>query len=227
MWLWLVMKTIEAIAILGLTWSESSNKSAILKKWRLKVAIVHPDRNASENATKKTQELNEAKDVLLECLLDPLERQRQAAEEEFKARMKADIARWQEEAKEAEKKRQAAEEAKEAERQKQTAEAKREHYSLNRKKRAPGSRVHTKTSVEFIREIEEFFRLNFKESMNNKVMLSEISKMFVQSRKTPTKLQANLFRRHSKRLFLATWPNAVYSMHKNNKCFLHVGISGC
>ena len=107
------MKTVDAIAILGLSWSESLNESAILKKWRLKVAIVHPDRNISESATTKTQELNEAKDILLECLRDPLERKKQAAEEEFQARKNADIARWKEEAKEAARRR---EEAKEAER---------------------------------------------------------------------------------------------------------------
>ena len=128
-----------------------------------------------------------------------------AAEEEFQARKNAD----KEEAKEAERKSQATKGEPEAQ--------KRVHKKIG----------DYKEGAALVSEITEFFRLNFKESINIKVMLSEISKMFVQSRKTPTKLQANLFRRHSKRLFLATWPNAVYSMHKNNKCFLHVGINRC
>ena len=187
----------EAVDILGLTRSESLDESVIIRKWKSKVAAVHPDKTRSDT-TAQTQQLNQAKDILLDRLRDPFEKQRQAAEEERVAQMKADIAQWQEEAR---------------------------HAHERRKKKT--RRIHRKIGdyqmgAALVKEIREFFCSEFEVSMQNRLMVNEILQLFIQSKTASTELESNLFRRHSKRLFLEAWPNAIYSIYKNKRCFLHV-----
>ena len=87
------MRDIDARAMLGLTMFEALDRPTIIKKWKWRVATVHPDRNTSASATLETQQLNEAKDVLLELLEDPLEKQKKSDEEERDAQLDADIRR--------------------------------------------------------------------------------------------------------------------------------------
>jgi len=69
------MDTSEAVEILGMKWSEISDASTINRVWKKLVIQVHPDKwlqkgggDSLEHATKMTQRLNEARDVLLERL---------------------------------------------------------------------------------------------------------------------------------------------------------------
>ena len=59
------MQILEALTLLGLHWNDRENKDAIRAAWKRKIYAVHPDKNDSNDATKKAQALNEAKETLL------------------------------------------------------------------------------------------------------------------------------------------------------------------
>lgn len=110
-------------------------------------------RNSSKCATAKTQQLNEAKDVLLS---DPVEKRRQAEKDE---QHNEDILLWE----------------------KEFAEARRERYARNRKKRAAGSRAHRSIGdytegAALVKEMEDFFQSQF--LSGGRVMYSEMLKRF-------------------------------------------------
>ena len=107
---------------------DSYNYEAIRAAWKAKLMQAHPDKNGDATATLRAQRLNEAKDVLLSSFESELDKLLRAEEDERVAREKERAERerqqkvWDE----------------------QTKESRRERYSWNRKKRAPGTRVHRK-----------------------------------------------------------------------------------
>jgi curved DNA-binding protein CbpA len=207
------MHYFEATAVLGLTLAESWDESKIKRSWKQMVKTTHPDKNISgnANATLKTQRLNEAKDILINRLTNNDDKKRREDDEEKVTREK--------ELAETEAKQ-------EAERQ-MKLEQRRERYAKNRRKRSPSARVHKtltdyKEGKELANEIKNFFRENFKLEASNKLAVKDVLDLFVKSRYLTTRLEINLFKRHSKRIFLETWPSSIYSMCKNKRCFLHV-----
>jgi len=67
-----VMMIVEALTLLGLSWSDKDCTQAITRAWKLKLLCAHPDKNSSCDAVQQTQRLNQAKEVLLANLKEPL-----------------------------------------------------------------------------------------------------------------------------------------------------------
>jgi DnaJ-class molecular chaperone len=80
----------EAIAVLGLTWAESWDESTIKRSWKKIVKTTHPDKHTagSTNATLKTQQLNEAKDILIGRLTNNNDKKKREDDEERLTREK-------------------------------------------------------------------------------------------------------------------------------------------
>jgi hypothetical protein len=109
----------KAMSLLGLTRADQLDEKSIQKAWKRKLLKVHPDKSNLQDATRVTQEINAAKDLLLiqsrlnnvQANLGPSwERARQAERERWTAEQER-------QAKQAERERQ----AKQAERAKQAA----------------------------------------------------------------------------------------------------------
>jgi hypothetical protein len=157
-------------------------------------------------------------------------KRREEEEEARRQQAQRDEAIKQKQREDEEARRQQAEREAEAIKKKQREdmekEMRRERYSRNRKKRAAGTREHRRTNdykegKEFVEEIKMFFTENFEpsEMIRDRVYFSEIMDLFNASRDQTTKLKQNFFRRHTKQLFLLVFPSAIYSMHKNRRCF--------
>jgi hypothetical protein len=214
------MHQLEALSILGLRFTEIHDTSTILKAWKQRIRGTHPDKNhrGQENATEATQQLNEAKDTLLDIFNDPYEKKIKEDEEERVSREKE----------------QAEREADNAELRQKCEDMynkmkahRRENYSTNRKKRLPTTRVHRKINdylegKALVEEMQMFFREKFMEKVNSTLLVGDILYYFIKSRDHTTDLEANLFKRHSKKLFLSAWPGSKYSSCKNKRCFRHV-----
>ena len=56
---------LEALTLLGLSWSDRNCTQAITRAWKLKLLSAHPDKNSSCDAVQQTQQLNQAKEELL------------------------------------------------------------------------------------------------------------------------------------------------------------------
>jgi curved DNA-binding protein CbpA len=218
----------EAMSILGLTHSESWDENAIKRSWKDKIKLVHPDKQhqGGHTSTQNTQRLNEAKDTLLSRFsLEDMDEQHYEEQQRAREKEQADLeAKKQQE--EDELLRKECEEY-----HKKFLEARRERYAKNRKKRAPGARVHRrmgdyKEGRELIEEMDAFFRERFTSEKYNKLLVQDILELFVKSRPGghTTDLEINLFKRHSKKLFLVVWPDAVYCTSRNKRCFMHVNV---
>jgi hypothetical protein len=59
------MMVLEALTLLGLSWSDRNCTQAITRAWKLKLLCAHPDKNSSCYAVQQTQQLNQAKEELL------------------------------------------------------------------------------------------------------------------------------------------------------------------
>jgi len=59
------MMVLEALTLLGLSWSDRNCTQAITRAWKLKLLCAHPDKNSSCDAVEQTQQLNQAKEELL------------------------------------------------------------------------------------------------------------------------------------------------------------------
>ena len=203
-------QVLDALRVLGLTWDQRLNTNAIEQAWKRMIVRSHPDKNRGQQATEQTQKLNSARDTLLYRLVDPEEKKRRESEEEALAREREKVAL----------------EARHREQMEREQKEKREMYTRNRRKRLPGTRAHRKSAEsaegnELMVEMEKFFRERFEMCKGDRLKTSEISALFVVSRHM-TDLESNLFKRHSKKIFKAAWPKAVYSMYKNQRCFLDV-----
>jgi hypothetical protein len=214
----------EAMLILGLKHTEIHDELKIKQAWKQKIRGIHPDKNhqLQENATKATQKLNEAKDTLLEKFIDLHQKKIYEDEEEHilheKQQNEAEIRRQAEVSQLEEKCDDIYNKMK---------EIKRERYNKNRKKRLPSARVHKKINEycegkELVEEIQKFFQEEFKAEVNSTLLVSDMMDLFIKSRERTTALERNLFKRHSKKLFLALWPKATYSTNKNKRCFRNV-----
>ena len=204
------MSTLAALDELGLSMLDSYNYEAIRAAWKAKLMQAHPDKNGDATATLRAQRLNEAKDVLLSSFESELDKLLRAEEDERVAREKERVERerqqkvWDE----------------------QTKEMRRKRYSLNRKKRAPGTRVHRKLGdykegKELIEEIETFIdeKLESRMHSDDPVMVSDITELFVKSRPSTSELEKRLFIRHFKGIVTQIFSHARYSKHKNKRCF--------
>ena len=214
-------QVLDALRVLGLTWDQRLNTSAIEQAWKQMIFRIHPDKNRGQQATEQTQKLNSARDTLLYRLVDPEEKKRRESEEEALAREREKVALEARHREQMEREQREYQEFTD-----RVKKIKRERYTRNRRKRLPGTRAH-RTSAEsaegnaLILEMERFFRECFEMCQGNRLKTSEISALFVASRPM-TDLESNLFKRHSKKLFKAAWPKAVYSMYQNQRCFLDV-----
>ena len=74
----------DAMTILGLNYDECCDEQAVKRAWKHKVRLAHPDKNLCSEieSTKNTQLLNEAKDSLLERLLESV-KDNESEEEEL------------------------------------------------------------------------------------------------------------------------------------------------
>jgi curved DNA-binding protein CbpA len=244
------MLALEARLILELSIKDSMNPAMLNRVWRQKVRLVHPDKNNAlgKSATEQTQVLNEARDVLISLLHNPMEKIRQDAENEKNAREKekteleATREREVEEKKrqgqfEARVKREkvkadlkAARQVVRAQKKEQKAlekQTKREHYEMNRRRRAPGTRMHRgiwgyKEGRALEKEFRTFFQNNFMHAPSKRVFYSDMLEMFIKSRDNTTELEKNLFRIHTRRLLFEAVPEAYHTAYTNRRCFLHV-----
>jgi curved DNA-binding protein CbpA len=121
------------------------------------------------------------------------------------------------------------EEARRQQAQREEAIRKQKEAECKSKKPVRLVRLHRKADQypqgkELIEEMQKFFKNSFTSFSNNKLFVTEILELFIKSRDQTTDLEKNLFKRHSKKLFLSAWPSAVYFMYKNQRCFLNVGV---
>ena len=229
------MHCLEAIAVLGLSWAESWDELRIKRSWKQMVKKTHPDKNISgyAYATFKTQQLNEARDVLISRITNNIDKKKREDEEERLAKLaevKAKQAAEEKKRREDEEERLvklAETEAKQAAEREMILKSRRERYTKIRSKRLPSARIHRKISDysegrDLVNEMKNFFRDNFILKASNQLEVSDIQDLFVKSRYHTTDLEINLFKRHSKRIFMETWPTSTYSRKKFKRCFLHV-----
>ena len=219
------MRLSEAASILGLAFAEIHNESKIKQAWKQKIRETHPDKyhTRQEDATKATQRLNEAKDTLLEKFTYPYEKKLREDEEECvlsekqQERRRAEDAQFEQKCGEMYDKMKAA--------------YKRErHNNMNKKKkRLPTTRVHRNINdyqegKALVEEMKRGFKEMFEEAdASSTLMVGDILDLFIKSRDHhTTDLETNLFKRHSKKLFIDAWPKAAYSSFKNKRCFRHV-----
>jgi curved DNA-binding protein CbpA len=216
------MQWLEAMTILGLTYSQIQDETAIRQAWKQSLLLFHPDKNrqAKDDATEQTQRLNEAKEVLHKKLSeDKCDNISSMYERNLREREQVEAEA---------KRRQTEEDLKECEKwAKIRAEARRECYARKRKKRAPGARVHRKIDSyqegkALVDEMNKFFQERLVSKPWNKILVKDILNNFVTSRNAATKLETNLFKRHNKKLILAIFPDVVYSTRKSQRCFLHL-----
>lgn len=222
----------DAMSMLGLQFTEISNKSIIDRAWRTMIKKVHPDKHDRANehaATQQTQLLNQAKDMLLERLRflnGEVDYERVLRDEQDEKMAREKVRKDAETRQQAEKERR--QEEYEAIRAR-VLKTRRERYAKNRKKRAPGSRIHRKIDeyeegAALVEEMQTFFRKRFEHSHCNKIMTSEVLTLFLESREATTDLEQRLFKRHCRRLFFDVWPKCSYSTRANKRCFEHVGL---
>ena len=211
------MRTDEALALLGLSWRERDDKDAIRAAWKRKIRGAHPDRNASVHATRNAQILNEAKDVLLKMFEDVVDKKQREHEEERRAR----------EQREHEEERRA--------REKEQAEAilRKAQFKNDETTRGTRGRVHRKLENypegrALIEEMKMFFKNNFVlrsyDDFSDRLLVSDIMELFIQSRDQTSEVQRRLFQRHAKKMFQTIWPNAKYFQYSGKRCFLFMGI---
>jgi DnaJ-class molecular chaperone len=229
------MHYLEAIAVLRLSLAESLDELRIRRSWKQMVKKTHPDKNISgnSNATLKTQQLNEAKDILISRMTDHSDKKRREDEEERLAKLAETEAK---QAAEEKKRREVEEEilaklaeteAKQAAEREMILKSRRKSCKKTRGKRLPSARIHRKSSDyregrDLVNEMKNFFRDNFMLEASNQLEVSDIQVLFMRSRHSTTDLEINLFKRHSKRIFIETWPTSIYSRKKFKRCFLHV-----
>jgi len=202
----------EAVTLLGLSWSDRNNVQAINRAWKQKLLLVHPDKSTSCDATERTQQLNQAKEVLLAQFEDPLAKMNRQAEEE-RATVEKEKAAFEQKCNEIYERAQ---------------QAWRERYSKNRKKRAEGSRVHRNVEnypegKALTEEMKSFFKNRFVSKMEY-VAMADMMDLFTKSRDNTSELEKRLFHRHARRLFAATWPYAQYTKHFNKWTFYGVAV---
>lgn len=216
----------EALTLLELPGrrSDTNNSQVIHKAWKRKLKSAHPDKNASLNATERTQLLNEAKDVLMAQFEDPLAKLLNQVEEEHAAREKekdletekekekAALERWMEGMKE------------------ESKEARRERYARNRKKRTEDTRMHRRIEEypegrALVKEMTEFFKENFQYKAGH-VLMCDLLELFIKSREKTTGLEKRLFKRHARRLFAAAWPLARHCKNYKRWGFVGAGVKG-
>ena len=228
------MSTVDwALSMLGLSKVEEKDKNSILKAWRMKVLKVHPDKNNAQLATEQTKELNHAKDILLENLEDPFEKELREAEEEMMARARAKeeaerFAKAKAEEKAAEERRKF-EETRERviKRDEEYQKALKEKRHARWKTRTSAKRFHRSLSQydegrDFIEHITGFFKVSFKEAAGEIIYAQDIFDLFMKSNDQVTEYEKNLVKRHSKKIIKTVWPTAVYDMHKNKTCIRNI-----
>ena len=195
------MLVCEALTLLGLSSSDHHKTQAINSAWRRKVLTVHPDKSMSHDATYRTQQLNQAKDLLLTHYEDLLTERKCPAE-----------------ASEKEQKAAQAQHKHCAKKRKKRAEGSRVHRKIQ---------DYTEGKA-LIEEMETFFMDSFI-SNPEYVSLADIMHLFMKSRKKITSdlasdLDKRLFHRHARRLFAAAWPSTHYTKHRNKWSFYGVAI---
>ena len=104
-----------------------------------------------------------------------------------------------------------------------------ENSPKKRGKRAPEDRAHRKTEdrgeyKEMVQEMKTFFEECFTSCRHTTVLVSDVLDLFIKSRDHTSDLEINLFKRHSKKLLMAAWPEATYRMLNNKRCYMHVQV---
>jgi hypothetical protein len=98
-------------------------------------------------------------------------------------------------------------------------ETRRKKNNKPRRKREPGTPAHvSSTKIKevqaMVQEMNTFFKDKFVSKQGNRILVQDILNLFVSSRDTTTDYEKNLFKRHAKKLFLAVWSEARYSVLK-------------
>lgn len=221
------MIVIEAIKILDLLFNEYRNPKAICNAWKKKMLSVHPDKCHDQDATKKAQTINEAKDVLLEFNLRmntsfyesaeaEKEAQRKSEEKEQAKRQTEEKARKREE--EVYRKRQE-EIVNEALRR-----SKMESDTKSKRKTRNDTRIHKnikeyKEGRELMKNIKHFVKQSFIVSDSGRISMNDIVIAFRTLHNSITPLKLRLFRRHFKSVCLAKWPSAKYTVSRGMRSY--------
>ena len=72
--------------------------------------------------------------------------------------------------------------------------------------------------------IKGFFASSFEEKIGAHVFCGDLYSIFMNSSVQAANVPETLFTRHSKRLFLAQWPNSKYDQIKNKRCYSNVSL---
>jgi hypothetical protein len=233
-----------ALAILGFSRGSVLDESIIRKAWKIRIARVHPDKSSDPRALQSSQAINEAKDVLLGVVSGVFGKVSKEWDEEEQERLAKKRDRDEHE-RLAEQRKKDQEEAHQASLRKfeedydahwnRVKAMRRANHARNRKPRAPGSRIHKKIEdydegKALINRIKNLVVTCFEEKTGARVLCSELLEVFTQSNMEGTEekdkanatLEQRLFVRHAKRLFMEQWPNAKYTLYKNQRCYLNV-----
>ena len=217
------------MAILGLDESDMYDESMIKRMWKQHVRKTHPDKNDNkEAATRKTQRLNQAKDICLNHAENLKRHHREKFEQGTgKTKTAHDKGRQDTGKKQHTEKEENKDKTGDSNKTKEQQQSKPQ-FEFKKMNASGSRRVHRKVDAHkqgkaLVAEIETFFKDNFVAEEGKKIPTADILKMFIDSRGVSTDLEINLFKRHSKRLFLAVWPEARYSTcMKNMRCFMNI-----
>ena len=158
------------------------------------------------------------------------EKERVAREEEAQAAAEEELVARVEEARYAKRVQRGNQEQAELDARNQNIHEERpENSPKKRGKRAPEARVHLnigdyKEGRDLVKEMKTIFQERLVYTTGNKLLVSDVLDLFIKSRDHTSDLEINLFKRHSKKLLMAAWPEATYRMLNNKRCYMHVQV---
>jgi glucan-binding YG repeat protein len=100
-----------------------------------------------------------------------------------------------------------------------------------RKRRSPDTRLHRKIGsyeegISLLQAMRQYFLETYSYSVSpgSRVMVADIMVGFMKFRPSTTRVESNLFQRHSKRILMETVPGASYSKYKDKRCFVKLSM---
>ena len=210
------MFELQAMDLLGLAFSDTQTAESITLAYKKKIKEVHPDKNHSEEATARTQALNEARDVLLQALpeafLNEQERVRQEQEDEIKAQhaetqhKKESVPVCPQEA---------------------TRRSKEKHPDAPPVVTTSGKRLHMPSGINpvvcsYLVEMTDFLKSTYEpaSSVSDYVSIEDILKQFEHIRgKELSSLEYNMFKKKCRSVICKLFPASTFIVRKKQRCY--------
>jgi hypothetical protein len=219
----------HAQALEGLDQLDARNR-LLMQEYNRNIGSMQVLRQTADVAAQRSENLSMHHQCFLENAQADAEKERVAREEEAQAAAEEEIVARAEEARYAERvQREKREQAELDARNKNDHAERPENSPKKRGKRAPEDRIHLnigdyKEGRDLVKEMKTIFQERLVYTTGNKLLVSDVLDLFVKSRDHTSDLEINLFKRHSKKLLMAAWPEATYRMLNNKRCYMHVRV---